>query len=97
MAHVCMCIPEYVPDVRTIINDSDAKACNFYEHATCVAYVYYYYDLGTAQCLPGCIDSAYEPVKMQVIMQGCCTLIPYRDFVLTNSLVSLIEIVGLKK
>ena len=61
-----MCIPEYVPNVRTIVNHTDVKACNFYEHATCVAYVYYYYDPDTAQCLPGCLDSAFEPVKMQV-------------------------------
>ena len=37
---VCDCIPEYVPKIREIITDSNARACNFYEHATCVSYVH---------------------------------------------------------
>ena len=44
IAETCMCIPEYVPNIRQIVPDLDIVACNFYEHATCVSYVHFYFD-----------------------------------------------------
>jgi len=50
IADVCMCVPEYVPNVRSVVNIPDIKACNFYEHATCVSYVNFYFDPIVASC-----------------------------------------------
>jgi len=65
IADVCLCIPEYVPNVRQVINQSTIKACNFYEHATCVSYVKYYFDPTVVQCLPACSNSVYYRARIQ--------------------------------
>ena len=33
----CLCVPEYVPDIRKVVNNWSIKSCNFYEHSTCVS------------------------------------------------------------
>ena len=66
IVHVCGCVPEYVPDIRKIVNDSEIRACNFYEHATCVTYVRSYFDKYTVDCLPACKMSEYVQDSIQV-------------------------------
>ena len=65
IAHVCLCIPDYIPNAQEFVKSDCIKSCNFYEHATCVAYVYYYFDGQTGRCDPGCIHSAYESNRIQ--------------------------------
>ena len=46
------------------------KGCNYFEFATCVSYVYSYFDPSMVrQCLPGCTDSGYEQSRIQVFIQ----------------------------
>ena len=63
---ICHCVPEYVPHVRKLVNDSAAAACNFYEHSSCVTFVKSHYDYPLSQCLPGCVSSEYTQVKAEV-------------------------------
>ena len=65
IADVCLCVPEYVPNVRQVINNSELKACNFYEHATCVSYVNYYFDPIVSECMPACLNSNYYQTRIQ--------------------------------
>lgn len=65
IAEICLCVPEYVPDVREILNDTRLKGCNFYEHSTCVNYVHYYFDPSTAHCKPACQGTKYEQARIQ--------------------------------
>ena len=58
IAEVCLCVPEYIPDVYEILENRKIKACNFYEHATCVSYVRYYFDPAVADCITGCLVMA---------------------------------------
>ena len=67
VADVCGCIPEYVPNVREVINKPAIKGCNFYEHATCVSYVMYYFDPVVSPCLPACINSIYYRARIEYI------------------------------
>ena len=66
IAEVCLCVPDYVPDIRTIVNDTTIKGCNFYEHSTCVNYIHYYFDPIVAHCEPGCLEGNYEQARIQV-------------------------------
>lgn len=61
-----ICVPEYIPEVRTIVDDPNIKWCNFYEHATCVSYVEYYFDPRIVQCVPACFNSKYTTTAIQV-------------------------------
>ena len=65
IADVCLCVPEYVPNVREIVNQPDIKGCNFYEHATCVSYVNYYFDPVVSPCLPACLNSVYYSSRIE--------------------------------
>ena len=66
IADVCLCVPDYVPNVRSIVNSTRLKECNFYEHATCVNYVHYYFDPTIAHCLPACMETTFEQTRIQV-------------------------------
>ena len=70
IANTCLCVPEYVPGVRTMVKNPDIEACNFYEHATCVNYIYYYFDPIVAHCLPGCLEGTYEKSNLQVFFKN---------------------------
>ena len=63
---VCGCVAEYVPNVREIVGNLNARACNFYEFATCVSYIYTDFEPAKAGCLPACIESDYEISQIQV-------------------------------
>ena len=65
-AHVCKCVPEYVPNIREVLNTT-LKACNFYEHATCVTYVKDYFETNSTECKPECLNSEYTQTGIQVI------------------------------
>ena len=80
ISHVCRCVPEYIPNVRDMINNPLIKGCNFYEHATCVAYVHEYFDPGAAQCLPACLDSYYQQSRITVTQL-------YQSLIMKNILV----------
>ena len=62
----CLCVPEYVPEIREIVKNWTIKACNFYEHATCVSYVRSYFDPSVAGCLPACTTSDYKRFSVLV-------------------------------
>ena len=82
VAHICHCIPEYVPNIRDIVKHK-MKGCNFYEHSTCVTYVYFYFDSMQESCLPACLDSTYEQARMQVSSMQAYTgiiLVLYRAY-----------------
>ena len=68
IADVCSCVPEYVPNVRSMIENSTLRACNFYEHATCVSYVNFYFDPVVSHCIPACLDSEYFQSRIQVLL-----------------------------
>ena len=69
IAHTCNCVPDYVPNVRQVVNNTEIKSCNFYEHATCVSYVRGYFNIADINCLPACTDSVYKHVRAQVKIQ----------------------------
>lgn len=67
IVHVCGCVPEYVPNIKAIVkNYTKTRACNYYEHGTCVSYVRSYFDPDTIECLPACTSSKYVTSKIQV-------------------------------
>ena len=69
MAHVadtCLCVPGYIPNIRSIINDTSLPDCNYYTHASCVSYIRSSFDPSVANCLPGCISSGYKRFGIEV-------------------------------
>jgi len=66
IADTCLCVPEYVPYVRNVVGNQSLKACNFYEHSTCVSYIRSYFDPIVAKCLPACLNSEYKRNIIQV-------------------------------
>ena len=62
VANICGCIPEYIPNVREMIENPTIKGCNFYEHATCVSPLVSEFDPSNTNCLPACLDSVYQQV-----------------------------------
>ena len=58
-------MPEYIPNIRKLLDEPTRKGCNFYEHATCVSYVLYYFDPIVTHCKPSCLNSEYAIARIQ--------------------------------
>ena len=66
IADICQCVPEYIPNIREIVQDATIKGCSFYEHSTCVSFLIMEFDKTKSDCLPACHDSVYHQAKIQV-------------------------------